>query len=496
MVVHGGESEIERFALAEIQRNIQTYLPYVVEIRKEAPPEALAAHHVLILGTRKTNPLIAALADDEALSIPKHSEGYTMACVSSPWEENAKLIVLAGQDARGVLYAVQDFCSRILAATVMPDYLPRRREALDGIAEFCVSEHPRIANRGIWTWGYVIYDYRRFFDNMARLRLNMATIWNDDLPVNCHEVIDYAHGRGVKVVLGFPWGWGYDMDISNSRHRQKIKEFVLSEFSKKYQHLPIDGLYLQTDTEHAHTARRGRSMAYWACTLVNDVAGELLKLHPGLSIQFGLHATSVQENYRELRALDSRVTITWEDAGMIPYANEPIVSWTERETIPLDVNVANWLETKVGSPKATVSYSKKLATLRKGAEFAMVPKGWVAIRWPEEFEHHGPFLLGERSDTFIQERFEGRKARWDKMNQMWIRRFPLAQSFYREILKTCPKMTVTGLIEDGLFERQIQPSVALFAHTLWNPGCASDELLKQSLSPYYYREGSGGAVCR
>lgn len=486
----GGESGIERFALAEVQRSIQNFLPYVVEIRSEASPEVLATHHVLVLGTRETTPLIAEFIRKNVIRVPNQSEGYTMACVPSPWDAEAKLVVLAGRDASGVLYAVEDFCSRILAASVMPDYLPRRREALDNIAEFRTSEHPRIVRRGIWTWGYVIYDYRRFFDTMARLRLNIVTIWNDDLPVNCREVIDYAHDRGVQVVLGFPWGWGFKMDVSSARDRRKIKEFVLKEFSEKYRHLPIDGLYLQTDTEHATTTRRGKSVAHWVCTLVNDVAGELLKTHPDLSIQFGLHATSIQNHHADLRMLDPRVTITWEDAGVIPYAYEPLVSWEERETVPEDPNVKTWLETQVGSPKATLAYSRKLAALRKNSEFALVPKGWVAIRWPEEFEHHGSFLLGERSASFIRERFEGRKARWDRVNQMWMRRFPLAHEFYREMLKVAPKMTVTGLIEDGLFEHQIQPSVALFAHTLWNPERSSDEILKLSLSPYYSRECS------
>jgi len=30
-------------------------------------------------------------------------------------------------------------------------------------------------------------------------------------------------------------------------------------------------------------------------------------------------------------------------------------------------------------------------------------------------------------------------------------------------------MTATGLIEDGIFEARVQPSVAIFAETLWNP---------------------------
>ena len=78
------------------------------------------------------------------------------------------------------------------------------REAFDALPEFSRTEAPVIENRGVWTWGYVIYDYRRFFDNMARLKMNRLAVWNDVPPINCRQFIPYAHSRGIKVILGFP----------------------------------------------------------------------------------------------------------------------------------------------------------------------------------------------------------------------------------------------------------------------------------------------------
>jgi len=58
--------------------------------------------------------------------------------------------------------------------------------------------------------------------------------------------------------------------------------------------------------------------------------------------------------------------------------------------------------------------------------------------------------------------------------------------FYSAISALAPKgMTVSGLVEDGLFEESIEPSVAIFAQTLWNPSRDAGELLKLSMSPYY-----------
>ena len=43
---------------------------------------------------------------------------------------------------------------------------------------------PQVRRRGLWTWGYVIYDYRRYLANMARLKLHEIVIWNDYAPLN------------------------------------------------------------------------------------------------------------------------------------------------------------------------------------------------------------------------------------------------------------------------------------------------------------------------
>jgi len=483
-LLYGGESEIARFAVAELQRAAQDFFPYVLEVRPvaEADEAFLRAHHLLLCGTEADHPGISRLVAAGTISIPEKSESYVLHSGVSPWNAESRLVALAGADANGMLYAVEDFNARILTAGILPEIPARRREAFDHLPPFHHVESPAIGARGLWTWGYVIYDYRGFFDNMARLRLNMVTIWNDCLPVNCREVIGYACSRGVRVVLGFSWGWGEKVDISCVGDREKIRGRVVAEYLNHYHGLPIDGLYLQTDTEHSIASRQGRPTAHWACLLVNEVGGALLERNPELKIQFGLHATSIQNDYRELEALDPRITITWEDAGMIPYAYEPILSWNEKETEPPDREVGRWLRSAVGTPEATLAHSRKLATLRDASSFAMVPKGWIAIRWPEEFENHGSFLLGERSQRFIRARLRERQPRWDRMNRLWMRRFPLAQTFYRELLKVQPNLLVTALVEDGLFESVIQPSVALFAQTVWNPQRSSDEILDAALS--------------
>ena len=72
--------------------------------------------------------------------------------------------------------------------------------------------------------------------------------------------------------------------------------------------------------------------------------------------------------------------------------------------------------------------------------------------------------------------------------QGWVKA-PRAARFYREILECKPAaMTATALIEDGMIEARIQPSVAVYAQTIWNPRHSDDELRRQAGSPYYRKQ--------
>lgn len=419
---------VEKFAVDELQRELQRFVPYVLAVRTHAGPEEF------------TVSLARAPSKPQGFALTRSKKGIT----------------IEGHDAAGVLYGVQELIARLRGLT-----------SIDAMPEFSLTDFPRVEHRGIWSWGYVVYDYRRFLDAMARLRLNTLTLWNDCAPINSRELIEYAHARGVRVIFGFHWGWGTGLDLSNADHRREIKQSVLETFREQYRPLNLDGIYFQTMTEHHNVATAGKSTAAWACELVNDVAAAILEEKPGLRIEFGLHATSILERYTDLKALDPRVTIVWEDAGVIPFSYNPVTDYAD----------AGFAKPQgLGSPEATLAYSKKIASLQP--EFAFVPKGWITLRWEEEFEHHGPFLLGERDPEWIRRRREERQPRWDYVNALWLKNYPMAARFYREFLNQ--KLSVSGLIEDGMLEERIQPSVALFAETLWNPSRAPEEILHAS----------------
>jgi hypothetical protein len=482
-ILFGVRDGVERFALEELQRAVQSCLPYVVRV-ESATGQALDEHadHLILAGTAATHPAIAELVRRRLVEVPSPAQGYAVACLASPWNRSLKLLVIAGRDPQGVLYGVEEFNAAVLAPRLaqVAAELAARRRALDDLPLSSLADWPRITNRGIWTWGYVIYDYRGFIDHMARLKMNMLTIWNDCPPLNCREIIDYAHARGVQMVLGFHWGWGIpDLDPTSPADQARIKAEVVRQYREEYRELGMDGIYFHTFTEQLNTHIKGQSIAALACAWVNDIAGELLALNPALRIQFGLHAPSIGPNYGDLKTLDPRVTIVWEDAGVLPYAYDPVLRYNS--ALP-----AHSMPAGLDTYEATLAYSKQLATFRGRTEFAMVPKGFICLRWDTEFEHHGPFLLGERNRSYIRNRLKEKQARWDLVNAAWRELFPYAARFYREILACSPAaMTVTGLIEDGILEAAIPPSVALFAATLWNPQRSDAELLQAADSSYY-----------
>ena len=483
-MLYGAYEGLEHQALLELHRGFTNYLNYVLPIRaaQEVAPKTLevrlkpgtdrqhrryqpVCEHVVLLGTAKTNPLIANLLKRKVIPAPKGAQGFTLWIGKSPWNAEHRLIVIAGADAAGVYYGTQELLASLTENSVPFDKPVARRAALVKMADRVSVETPAVKERGIWTWGYVIYDYRRFLDNMARLKFNMLTIWNAEAPLNLAEVCDYAHQRGIKIIAGYNWGWGYKRDISSAEGRAFIKGLALDAYREEYAGAPIDGIYFQSETEHKTQEINGRTVAAWCCDMVNDIAREFYALDPKLSIQFGLHASSIRAHYTDLGGLDPRLVITWEDAGALPFSYSPNPGQDD-------------------GYESTLAYSKQLAAFRPGSPFALVPKGWMCLRWDGEFAKHGPLLLGERDPSYLRERLAARQGEWNAVNSGWFRHYPLAARFYREVCAVNPNVWATGLVEDGMFDARIQPSVSLFAEMLWNPYQSDADILARAMRPY------------
>ena len=473
VIIFGSYAGTERLAVNQVQKLIQPYLPYVIEVSPATENTDQGNDHLILIGTPENNRHIRALLQQTNLPNVTNPQGYLLACLDSPRRSGSRVLLVTGITAKGILHGVQDL-GKYLSTTVIarlltgPSGHPDYRKSFDALPDFVIHESPVIEQRGIWGWGYTIRDYRRFLDQMVRLRMNTIITWHDFPPINSPQFIDYAHERGISVIFGFHWGWGLsNVSLTMPNDRQKIKEIVLEKYQKYYGDLNLDGIYFQTLTEHNKMEENGITTARAACMLVNDTSAALWKIKPDLNIYFGLHATSIQENYTDLEELDPSITIIWEDAGGIPYSYNPILD-------------------QQATPEKALDYSKRLARFRPGTRFALVPKGWPYLRWEDEFEHHGPYILGEQDIRFIRHRLEERRSEWSLFNALWLKNYPVAARFYREMSAiTQNNMLATCLLEDSGLEEIIQPSVALFAESIWNPNRPDETILQEALNSFY-----------
>lgn len=368
-------------------------------------------------------------------------------------------ILLTGRDETHLLYAVSDFRNL---------YLPQARNAGEHQPVYYLRdlfnvpfppyEHvsrARIARRGIWLWGYTLYDYRRFIDNMASLKLNTLILWNDVLPGNIRQVIDYAHQNGVQLFLGFAWGWDPHMPPRITDELcERVFHQVVRTYEEQYAGLNCDGVYFQTFTEGMPEVLEGTPVIDAAVALVNRIGRHLMDGHPSLKLLFGLHAGCALSRLNSLKALDDRISILWEDAGAFPYAYVPEKTEGFEETLRL---------------------TEKLCALRPG--FGAVLKGVTALNW-NTFEHQrGSFMLGAQGQRFLRRRTAEKQEILRQLQAAWLKNAHYA----RDVIRRMPEdAVVTCLAEDGMFEEKVNLPVALYAAMLWDGDKPMEQLLYET----------------
>ena len=346
IIISGKYEGVEKYAVDELYKLVQQHVPYILTVyADDANPEDLKEnlrddlknYNIIFIGTEYSNEYIAELSKDgiigfnkdddtaymekqENEALNRSKQGYAIKVCKSSLNPERQMIVLAGAGENGVLYAVRDFghyyCDVYLHSKFRMSGICV--PFIEAMPEYEVIEIPAVKNRGLWTWGHVIYDYRRYLDNMSKWKMNMVTIWNDYAPINAKEIVNYAHSRGIKVIWGYTWCWGEKVDPKNKEELEMWTKRVMDTFEAWYSGTGGDGIYFQTFTETSSKSIDGSSIAGLVVEWVNHIGGRMLEKYPDLWIQFGLHATSVKDEYIKLADIDPRINITWEDAGCFP----------------------------------------------------------------------------------------------------------------------------------------------------------------------------------
>ena len=431
--------------------------------------------NVILVGKNTAAP-IQKLIQDGVITPCHKAQGYSALVTDSVWNPEKQMVVIAGNDDHGAVYGCVDFCNQYCGYEIYKcgKYVDSINEQFfntafhEKLPKWSKISAPAVQERGIWTWGHTIYDYRGFMDNMLRLKLNELVIWNDYAPINAEDVVSYAHSLGIKLIWGFAWGWGVDCNTSaqlDDASLKKLRDDIVAKYEREYAKSNCDGIYFQSFTE-LHTAYIGEKLiAETVVDLVNDTAGVLLEKYPDLHIQFGLHAWSVKEHTEYIAKVDPRVYIVWENCGCFPFEGE-------FGDVGDDGNP--------GDLDATRAFVEKITVLRgKDDKFGAVLKGMLNLDW-STFIHQQPnLILGQRSKRFIQQRTQIQDRIWRFRQTNWVRHVEYVRLMVQSLLKDKDYMNIQGLVEDGMLENQIALPVAIYAETLWDCQKAGNDTLQQ-----------------
>lgn len=450
-----GESKtgMQRKAVELISKIIFDYTEsYPICIKSGEDTEMLSGYIVIYIGTPENNEYIKKNSDHR----PSHPEEYYI-------KVSGDEVIICGSDDFGVLYGCADFYNKYILKN---EYIEDGSRFWENpfkkpLADAKLGSYPAVSERGIWTWGHVIYDYRGFIDNMVMLKLNRLTIWNDVVPFNASDIISYAHAAGIKVIWGYSWLW--DTDFSSFDIKKVCSDAVqniLETYEKSYLPLGADGIYFQSFTEVDREYMGDVLIADAVTSFVNTASSALLEKYPELELQFGLHATSVSEKLSYIKNVDKRVRIVWENCGAFPF---------------------DYLPTRVDDFDETVNFAERVAELRGSNDrFGLVLKGMTKLDW-SRFEHmNGSVCIGVSNKEIRRKRSAKESNRWRYLCAEWLTKARYLTDIVRSVSeKKEGDLLISSLIEDGMFEENIMFPAAFFAETLWDPTADADELVTE-----------------
>ena len=397
----GADKRAADFLSEEIGRYLireeGVYRLHVLPCEKEG---CAIEHSAVVVGLYSESATIRKYVKEEELN----GRDYFVKIADNPDREGGSLVLITAHTSENLFYAAVWFAD---------DYIPARAPEFGAVRmpqnifdkplkPAAYGESARFRTRSVFTWGHPLNDYRGYIDDLARLKFNRLILWNDYMPVNIGEVIDYAHARGIEVFCGYAWGWSCSpiTDIGDKRLAAWRKE-ILREYEENYAKTACDGIYFQSFTERSEEDIGGRSIAATVADFVNETAGALLEKHPDVKLQFGLHAMSVKNRLEEIARVDRRVAILWEDCGEFPYSYWPKADEKKFEE--------------------ALAFTKKILSLRGDAPVGLVFKGNMTLDWTKFVNQRGPFVLGKNAAEIAEHDARLRRGAWRAFSAGWMR---------------------------------------------------------------------------
>ena len=389
---------------------------HVLPCEKES--EYTESKNAFFVSCINDSPLIQKYVDIK--EVPEN--GYLVKVIKNPSDETGRFVILTAHTQQELFYSVVSFLDDYIYKYAPNDSHQYRPDLIfDGIGnhfsgvteqllpECCYTEVPEFKTRSIFTWGHSINNYKAYIDNMARLKLNELIIWNDFIPLNISNIIDYAHLYGIKVILGYSWGWREipTNDDITAENIEKVQNMVIKKYKDEYSLTNCDGIYFQTFTEAgADKYVNGKPLARYAIDMINSISKELKKITPGLRLLFGLHSFTVKDHLDIISELDKDVEIYWENLG---------------GTYPF--NYGTSVNGHVEEYEKTNEFLKKVLELRGGTGSTIVFKSIMMLDWsPGNFiVQRGPYIMGENAEVITEHDRACRTSSWRQFAADWIK---------------------------------------------------------------------------
>ena len=183
-ICYGEYNDTQKHAIDFLQSELSKRVGYPVNIyaNKNLTVKHMEEFRIIYVGTAENNPHVARFLKEKPLNLPTHEEGYAF-CVT-PTSNNEQEIFIIGNRPVGVLYAVMHFVNEYLSHRLyytknyrITDKRFFNAPANEPFPAYEAISAPSVRERGLWTWGHVIYDYKSYLFNMAKLRFNIIIIW-------------------------------------------------------------------------------------------------------------------------------------------------------------------------------------------------------------------------------------------------------------------------------------------------------------------------------
>ena len=423
--------------------------------------EATVDKNSVIIGVYKENPLVQKYIKEE--EIPE--DGYVVKVCDSAENGGLKVALITAKHPTEVFYGAVDFVDDYIVKTAMIDsgiMLMNRLfdPTLGPFPDYYSASSPSIKKRTVWTWGHPINDYRSYIENMARLRMNQLVLWNDFVPINAKDLIDYAHEYGIQVIWGYSWGWITTCWTVDPDDIPRIQEKAIETFERQYAPLGVDGIYFQSFTENTGESLKGRLVAELVTDFVNDTAKKLMQKHPDLYIIFGLHAKSVKDRLAFIKNVDPKVEIMWEDCGAFPYAYIPQAPSKE-------------------DFEETLNFTDKIIDLRGKAPTSLLIRGFATLSWISFAHQAGHYVIGKSSPSIIEHDKAIMRPIWRTLQAQWHKNGAGRYSYelIRHVASLERSDVAIGM--PGQFAGGIWLNEAVTAQMLWNCNEPYEEILEK-----------------